>query len=146
MRTWTAQAITEARPEEILAALTDPDTCARWSPVEFDIEDDVLRLHAGARTRVSGKLAGMRVGFDVEVHSASDGHFALSACGPVSMDVAYDVAPAADEMGTEVRASVSVRPGRGLLSTVMAEATAGLLRAGALTHAVDRLARVAQTA
>ena len=60
------------------------------------------------------------------------------------MDVAYDVAPG--DAGTEVRASVSVRPGRGLLSTVMAEATAGMLRAGALTAAVDRLARAAAVA
>lgn len=145
MRTWTAQAITEARPEDILAALTDPDACARWSPVAFEVEDDDLRrLRAGSRTRVSGRLAGVRVGFDVEVHRADDRHLALSACGPVSMDVAYDVA--AGDAGTEVRASVSVRPGRGLLSTVMAEATAGMLRAGALSAAVDRLARAAVAA
>jgi hypothetical protein len=60
------------------------------------------------------------------------------------MDVDYDVATGDD--GTEVHASVSVRPGRGLLSTVMAEATAGLLRAGALSAAVDRLGRVAVAA
>jgi carbon monoxide dehydrogenase subunit G len=139
MKTWTAQAITEARPEEILAALTDPDACARWSPVQFDLEEDLSRLRAGSRTRVSGKLAGMRVGFDVEVHHADERRLALSASGPVSMDVAYDVAPG--DAGTEVRASVSVHPGRGLMSTVMAEATAGLLRAGALTAALDRLTR-----
>src|SRR4051794_9509000 len=128
MRTWTAHAISEARPEDILAALTDPDAVARWSRVAFDLEDDLLRLRAGSRTRVSGKLAGVRVGFDVEVHAADDGRFSLSACGPVAMDVDYDLA--AGETGTEVNASVSVRPGRGLLSSVMAEATNGLLRAG----------------
>jgi hypothetical protein len=145
MRTWTAQTTTEARPEDVLLALTDPDAVARWSPVPFDIEDDdLLRLRAGSRTRVSGKLAGVRVGFDVEIHAADDGRFSLSALGPVSMDVDYDVA--AGDTGTEVHASVSVRPGRGLLSSVMAEATNGLLRAGALSAAVDRLARVAVTA
>jgi hypothetical protein len=81
------------------------------------------------------------VGFDVQVLHADSRRFALSASGPVSMDVAYDVA--AGDGVTEVRASDSVRPGRGLLSTVMAEATAGMLRAGALTNAVDRLARTA---
>jgi Polyketide cyclase / dehydrase and lipid transport len=142
MRTWTAQAITEARPEDVLLALTDPDAVARWSPVPFDLEDeDLLRLRAGSRTRVSGKLAGVRVGFDVEVHAADERRFSLSALGPVSMDVDYDVA--AGDTGTEVHASVSVRPGRGLLSSVMAEATNGLLRAGALSAAVDRLARCA---
>ena len=145
MRTWTAQAVTDARPEEILLALTDPDAVARWSPVPFDIEDgDVRRLRPGTRTRVSGRLAGVRVGFDVEVEHADEGRLRLRASGPVSIDVVYDVEPAGE--ATEVRASVSVRPGRGLLSTVMAEATAGMLRAGALDSAVDRLARVAQTA
>src|SRR3954470_19062046 len=145
MRTWTAQATTAARPEEILAALTDPSAVARWSPVEFDIEDDgVRRLQTGTRTRVSGRLAGVRVGFEVEVDRADERHLRLRAQGAVSMDVAYDVAPSGE--ATEVRASVSVHPGRGLLSTVMAEATAGLLRAGALTHAVDRIARCAVTA
>jgi hypothetical protein len=142
MRTWTAQATTAARPEEILAALTDPSAVARWSPVAFDIEDDgVRRLRAGTRTRVSGRLAGVRVGFDVEVDRADDRQLRLRAQGPVSMDVAYDWAPA--DGATEVRASVSVHPGRGLLSSVMAEATAGLLRAGALSTAVDRIARFA---
>jgi len=142
MKTWTAQAMTEARPEEVLAALTDPDACARWSPIEFAVEDDdVRRLRAGTRTRVSGKLAGVRVGFDVEVHHADDRRLQLRAKGPVSMDVAYDVAPTG--AATEVRASVSVHPGRGLMSSMMAEVTAGMLRAGALTAAVDRIARFA---
>jgi hypothetical protein len=144
MKTWTATAIMEARPEDVLVALTDVDTVAQWSPVAFDVEDDLSRLRTGSRTRVSGKLAGVRVGFDVEVHAADEHRLSLSACGPVSMDVDYDLA--AGDAGTEVHASVSVRPGRGLLSTVMAEATAGLLRAGALSAAVDRLARVATAA
>jgi carbon monoxide dehydrogenase subunit G len=141
MRTWTAHAISPARPEAILAALTDPDACARWSPVAFDVEDDAGRLRAGTRTRVSGKLAGLRVGFDVEVHRVDARRLALSATGPVAMDVAYDVAPL--ERGTEVRASVSVRPGRGVVARMLAEATNGLLSAGALSMAVDRLVSVA---
>ncbi len=140
MRTWTARAHTAARPEDVLVALTDPDAVARWSPVPFDVEDeDVRRLRAGTRTRVSGRLAGVRVGFDVEVERADDRALRLRASGPVSMDVEYDVE--ASGSSTAVRASVSVRPGRGLLSTVMAEATAGLLHAGALNTALDRLAR-----
>jgi carbon monoxide dehydrogenase subunit G len=140
MRTWTAHALTDAHPEDVLLALTDPDAVARWSPVPFDVEDDdVLRLRAGTRTRVSGRLAGVRVGFDVEVEHADDRALRLRASGPVSMDVEYDVERAG--AATEVRASVSVRPGRGLLSSVMAEATNGLLRAGALDTALDRLAR-----
>jgi hypothetical protein len=144
MRTWTAHATTEARPEDILAALTDPDRCRDWAPVAFEIDDEARRLRTGTRTRVNGRLAGVRVGFDVDVLCADERQLRLSARGPIHMDVDYDVAPTPD--GTEVHASVSVLPGRGLLSTVMAEATAGLLRAGALTAAVDRLTRVAATA
>ena len=144
MRTWTAHATTEARPEDILAALTDPDRCRDWAPVAFELDGDTRCLTTGTRTRVNGRLAGVRVGFDVEIHRADARRLQLSARGPVHMDVDYDVAPTPD--GSEVHASVSVLPGRGLLSKVMAEATAGLLGAGALSAAVDRLTRVAVTA
>src|SRR3954452_16689501 len=110
MRTWTAHATTEARPEDILAALTDPDRCRGWAPVPFEVDDDTSRLRTGTRTRVNGRLAGVRVGFDVEVHHADHRRLQLSAKGPVHMDVDYDVA--ATDGGSEVRASVSVLPGR----------------------------------
>jgi carbon monoxide dehydrogenase subunit G len=141
--TWTATALTCAAPEAVLAALTNPDAVARWSPVAFEVEDDGTgRLRTGTRTRVSGKLAGVRVGFDVHVHCADDRQLSLSAKGPVVMDVAYDVAPAPDG-STAVRASVSLAKGRGLIAGLLAEATAGLLRAGALTAAVNRIAATA---
>jgi hypothetical protein len=54
------------------------------------------------------------------------------------MDVAYAATPT--DGGSEISASVSVRPGRGLFGRVAAEATAALLRAGALGLAVDRVA------
>jgi carbon monoxide dehydrogenase subunit G len=141
--TWTATALTGAAPEAVLAALTDPDTVARWSPVAFEVEDDETgRLRTGTRTRVSGKLAGVRVGFDVHVHCADDRQLALSATGPVTMDVNYDVSPAADGC-TAVRASISLAKGRGLVAGLLSEATAGLLRAGALNAAVNRIASTA---
>src|SRR3954471_1210165 len=140
--TFTASAQTGAAPEAVLAALTDPNAVARWSPVAFEVEDDSGRLRAGTRTRVSGKLAGVRVGFDVEVHRADDRQLALSARGPVHMDVNYDVAYAADR-STSLHASVSVAKGRGFIAGLMAEATAGLLRAGALSQAVNRIAATA---
>ena len=40
---------------------------------------------------------------------------------------------------------MSVRPGRGLLGSLVAGATAGLLEAGALNAAVNRIAREATT-
>ena len=145
MRTWTATTTTAARPQDVLEVLTDPEACARWAPLPFDVEElDGRRLTAGSRARVSGKLAGRRVGFDVEVHEASRRGLALAADGVgglLSFDVAYELAAVAG--GSEVRASVSVRRSRGLAGRLLAEATSALLSAGALEAAVSRIAREA---
>ena len=132
-----------AHPEAVLDVLTDPDAAARWAPVPFDVDAlEGERLLAGSRARVSGKLAGRRVGFDVEVHEAGAGGIALSASGPMAMDVAYQLSPAACG-GSEVRASVSVRSGGGIAGRLLAEATGALLTAGALNAALGRIAREA---
>jgi uncharacterized protein YndB with AHSA1/START domain len=142
MKTWTATTTVDAGPEAVLDVLTDPDAVARWAPLPFDVEDlDTPRLMTGSRARVSGRLAGRRVGFDVEVHEAEAGRLALAADGPVGFDVAYDLAPSGD--GSEVRASISVRSGKGLTGRLIAEATNALLSAGARTHAISRLGREA---
>ena len=145
MRTWTATTTTAARPQDVLEVLTDPEACARWAPLPFDVEElNGRRLAAGSRARVSGKLAGRRVGFDVEVHEASGRGLSLAADGAggvPSFDVVYELAAVAG--GSEVRASVSVRPSRGLAGRLLAEATSALLSAGALEAAVSRIAREA---
>ncbi len=142
MKTWTATATVDAGPEAVLDVLTDPDAVARWAPLPFDVEDlDTPRLMTGSRARVSGRLAGRRVGFDVEVYEADLERLALAADGPVGLDVAYDLSPTGDR--SEVRASISVRSGRGITGRLMAEATNALLSAGALTHAISRLGREA---
>ena len=139
MKEWTATTTVEARPEAVLDVLTDPEACARWAPIPFDVEDlRTPRLTCGSRARVSGKLAGRRVGFDVQVHEAVDGRLRLSADGPVGFDVRYDLAPA--PRGSEVRAAVTVRPARGIAGRLLAEATNALLAAGALQAAIARLA------
>jgi Polyketide cyclase / dehydrase and lipid transport len=139
MRTWTARTHVEAEPDVVLDALIDTDACRRWSPVPFDLDGEAGgRLSAGARVRVSGRLVGRRVGFDVEVHEAADGRLALTAQGPVAFDVAYEARPARG--GSEVCASVSVRSGGGLFGRAAEHATAALLQAGALSVAVDRIA------
>jgi uncharacterized protein YndB with AHSA1/START domain len=142
MRTWTATTTVAAHPEAVLDVLTDPDAAARWAPVPFDVDDlDGRRLLAGSHARVSGRLAGRRVGFDVLVHEADERRLALTADGPVAMDVAYDLQPTVG--GSQVCASVSVRSAGGLLGRLLAEATGALLTAGALDTAVSRLAREA---
>jgi hypothetical protein len=141
MRTWTATATADAHPAAVLHVLTDPDACSRWAPVPFDVEDD-RRLAAGRRARVSGKLAGRRVGFDVEVHSADVHGLVLSAHGPVGFDVDYRLAPT--DAGAEVHASIRVRPNRGLAGRLLAEATSALLNAGALDQSIARLTLAAR--
>src|SRR4051812_46839981 len=93
MKTWTATAVALAHPAAVLDVLTDPDACARWAPVPFDVEDDTRRLAAGSRARVTGRLGGQRVGFDVEVRQADENGLALSATGAVAFDVDYPLAP-----------------------------------------------------
>jgi Polyketide cyclase / dehydrase and lipid transport len=146
MRTWTATTTAEAGPDAVLEVLTDPGAAARWAPVPFDVDDlDGERLLTGSRARVSGRLAGRRVGFDIEVHEADETGLALSASGPVAFDVDYRLEPA-DSGRSEVRASVSVRSGGGLTGRLLAEATGALLTAGALQAALGRIAREASLA
>jgi polyketide cyclase/dehydrase/lipid transport protein len=142
MRTWTATTTTAARPAEVLDVLTDPEACARWAPVAFEVDElKGSRLHAGAKARVCGRLAGRSVGFDVEVREADERGLALRANGPVGFDVAYELEAVA--AGSQVRASVSVRPSRGIAGRLLAEATGALLSAGALEAAVSRIGREA---
>jgi uncharacterized protein YndB with AHSA1/START domain len=132
--------IPAAAPDDVLALLTAPDAIATWAPVPFDVEEmDGRRLRPGTRARVSGGLAGRRVAFDVDVHRADDGYLALTAEGPVGLDVEYVVTPVIG--GSEVRASVSVRRGEGLLGRVLAQATGALLSGGALELALGRITR-----
>ena len=68
---WTSQALSNATPEQVLEVLTHPGQIRRWSPIEFDAENlDCRPLAAGTRTKVSGRVAGVPVSFDVEVHAA----------------------------------------------------------------------------
>ena len=139
MRTWTATTHVDADPEVVLDLLTDTDAVRQWAPVPFDLDDPTHdRLVAGSHVRVSGSLVGRRVGFEVRVHQAGEGRLALTADGPVAMDVAYEARPT--PAGSEVSASISVRSGGGLFGRLAEQATAALLTAGALGAAVDRIA------
>jgi hypothetical protein len=145
MRTYTATTSAPARPEAVLDVLTDPEACRRWAPVDFDVEDlSGPRLATGSRARVCGRLAGRAVEFDVEVHHADANRLALSADGPVALDVAYELVAAAH--GSDLHASVAVRPRGGLRGRLLAEATAAVLAGGALHVALGRIAREAAAA
>jgi hypothetical protein len=145
MRTWTATTTVDAPPHAVLDLLTDPHAIASWAPVPFEVSDlDTDRLAPGSRPRVEGRLGGVSVGFDVEVLTAGEDGLSLRAAGPVAFDVRYDLEPASG--GSEVRASIGVRPGRGFRGRILAEATSALLGAGALETALDRIGRSAVAA
>jgi len=140
MRTWTAHTIVGGRPEDVLAILTDPEAAGRWAPIDFEVEGlDGPRLETGSRARLVGRLAGQRVGFDVDVHRAGPDRLELTATGPIALEVAYDLEPAG--AGSRVVASIGVREGRGLTGRLLARATDALLAGGALDHAISRIAR-----
>ena len=140
MKTWTATTTVDAGPEAVLDVLTDPDAVARWAPLPFDVEDlDTPRLMTGSRARVSGRLAGRRVGFDVEVHEAEPRAPGARRRRPRRPRRRLRPRPPTGD-GSEVRASISVRSGKGITGRLIAEATNALLSAGALTHAISRLA------
>jgi Polyketide cyclase / dehydrase and lipid transport len=143
MSRWTARAQANATPEQLLEVLTHPEEIRRWSPVDFSVGDLEGRLAAGTRTKVTGRLAGVPVSFDVQVHSADLARLELSADGPIGLDVRYDVADA--DAGAELTASVAVRRGGGLTGRLVANATASLLSAGALDGAAGRIARAAES-
>jgi hypothetical protein len=125
-------------PEEVLALLTEPDSIARWSPIDFEVVDfNGERLAAGDRVRVRGCLAGRTLEFEVEVVQADGGLLSLTAVGPIWLEVEYLATEAIG--GTEVRASVTVS-GHGLTGRLLAQATDALLAAGALRTAVNRIA------
>lgn len=138
MRSWVTQTTVAGSPCEVLRLLTEPDAIARWTPVPFEIvEFDGDRLVTGCRARVRGCLAGQRVEFDVRVLEADDGHLALVANGPISLEVDYGLS--ATSSGSEVCARVSVR-GTGLWGRALAAATEALLAAGAIQSSMSRLA------
>lgn len=143
MTEWTSTARANATADQLLEVLTHPEEIRRWSPVDFDLDDLEGRLAAGTRGRVTGKLAGVRVGFDVEVHAADQARLELSAHGPIGLDVRYELT--ADEAGAQLSARVAMRPSGGLTGRLVANAAAALLSAGALDGATGRIARVAES-
>jgi Polyketide cyclase / dehydrase and lipid transport len=139
MSTWTTHTTCPGTPDDVLDLLTAPDAIARWSPLPFTVAGTARdRLRAGDRVRVGGELAGRSLEFMVRVAQAGDGRLALSASGPIEIDVEYLVAAVPE--GSAVRASVGVA-GSGLLGRILARATDALLAAGALRAALDRIGR-----
>ena len=140
---WNTHTLVEADPADVIDALTCVDAIRGWSPVSFQLDDlDEHRLHSGTHARVVGRLAGFGVGFDVRVLEASCERLALTAHGPVELDVQYLVNPS--DSGTSVEAEVGVRSSGGTCGRLVARAVNTLLAAGALDRAVARVGAEAE--
>jgi hypothetical protein len=136
---WKSTRTVSAPPREILHAITHEDAIRRWSPVDFELRGHAGgRLHAGDVARVVGRVAGLGVGFDVEITAADRDGLQLLASGPVDIDVHYGIAECCD--GSDVEASVNVHGGRGMTGRVVATTVRTLLAAGALDGALARIA------
>jgi carbon monoxide dehydrogenase subunit G len=139
MKTWTTETWVAGMPEEVLQVLTDPESIARWAPVDFQVlQLESERLEAGSHARVKGGLAGRHLEFDVDIREAHDRCLSLNATGPVSIDAEYLLSPAGG--GSSVRASVSIS-GRGFIGSALARAVEALLAAGGLRASVARIGR-----
>jgi hypothetical protein len=143
--TWMTRTCVDAHPERVLGLLTDPDSCASWSPVPFEVRHlDGDRLVAGSRAELAGRIAGKEIAFEVDFLEAGESALALRARGPFEIAARYEAVPGRTK--TELRASVSVHGTGGLLGRLAAKAAEGMLAAGALDAAVSRIARAAEAA
>jgi hypothetical protein len=123
---WNTCRTVAAAPSEILHVLTHEDAIRRWSPVDFELTGHAGgRLRSGDHARVQGRVAGISVGFDVEVAKAEGASLELFARGPVDIDVHYGIAEGED--GAQVEAAVDVRGGRGMTGRVVATTVRALL-------------------
>jgi Polyketide cyclase / dehydrase and lipid transport len=138
MGTWITQTTVDGAPDEVLAVLTDPEACSRWSPIEFEFDDLDGRLAGGMRTRVAGRLAGRKIDFCLEVLEAGEDRLALRARGPIEIDVDYRVRPVEDR--SEIEARIDVKPRGGLAGRLLSRATDALLAGGMLDRALELIA------
>jgi hypothetical protein len=142
-RIWRSDRAVHADPTHVLDTLTDVEACKAWSPVGFDVDGtEAPRLRAGSTTNVSGRVAGHRVRFRVEVCDADAERLVLHAVGPVEMSVTYFVRRIA--RGSCVQAAISLRRSSGTVGALAAAAASGLLAAGALDLALARIAEQAE--
>jgi hypothetical protein len=143
--TWHSCTTVRAAPEHVIETLTDPDACARWSPIPFSLDrGDGVRLRAGTSTRVCGRFLGRHVGFNVHTVTADHSGLHIRARGPIEIVVHYTLERV--RTGCAVDARVSIPPPTSRSGRFVARATALLLAAGALDHAVHRMAHEAERA
>ncbi len=140
MKIFRARTEINARPSAVIDLLTDPEICAQWSPIDFEVDNAVARLDAGTQMEVGGRVAGQRVSFDLSILEASRRAFELTASGPFELNARYEAREGSN--GTELIAFVSVT-GRGVRGRLASSAAEAMLAGGALKHALERIADTA---
>jgi Polyketide cyclase / dehydrase and lipid transport len=142
--TWRSRTAVRATPETVIDTLTDPRACARWSPIPFSLDkDDTGRLRAGSTRRVSGRLLGAPVRFQLHTLVAHPGRLHLHARGPIELLVDYTLTRT--RAGCTLDAAISIQPPTSRPGRMLARATGLLLAAGTLDHTVHRIALEAES-
>jgi uncharacterized protein YndB with AHSA1/START domain len=141
--TWLSRTTVRATPEHVLDTLTDPEACARWSPIPFSLDhSDRTRLRPGTTTHVCGRLLGAHVRFKLHTLAADPGRVQLHARGPIDIRVHYTLKPIST--GCALDACVSIHPPQSRFGRALARAAALLLAGGTLDQAVNRIAHEAE--
>jgi hypothetical protein len=141
--TWRSRTTVRAAPEHVLHTLTDPDACARWSPVPFSLDDSAgTRLGPGTTTPIHGRLLGAPVRFNLHTLAANRRRLKLHARGPIDIHVHYTLEsiPA----GCAIDALISIPRPATRFGRLLARGTSLLLATGTLDHALDRIAHEAE--
>jgi Polyketide cyclase / dehydrase and lipid transport len=143
---WRSSTTVRADPEHVIDTLTDPDACARWSPIPFTLDaGHGSRLRPGTTARVSGRLFGAHVGFNLHTLTADARHgLQMRAQGPIDIFVDYTLKPV--RAGCALDACIAIHPPGGRWGRLLARASARLLAGGTLDHALERIAQEAERA
>jgi hypothetical protein len=136
MGIWESNTNFEGDSGLLASTLTDVEAIESWSPVPFQVQDDVVSLRAGQKLAVEGALLGRGVCFTVDIAKADGAGLSLRASGPFEIDVEYCIESAC----RSVSARVQTR-GRGPKAKLLASAANAMLAAGALDHALGRVVR-----
>jgi uncharacterized protein YndB with AHSA1/START domain len=135
---WSARTTVRASPEDVIDTLTDPEACARWSPVPFTLDAVEPRLRPGATTPVSGRLFGAHIRFELDTLAADPSRLHLHARGPMDIFVRYTLEPV--DTGCRVEAQIAIDPPNDRFGRLVARATGILLGRGTLHRTLRRIA------
>lgn len=129
-----------ATSEAVIDLLAAPDSASAWFPISVEVTGRTpRRWRAGSTFAVVVSVAGERVRMEVTVLRLDAEALDFTARGAVELHGTARFEDAEDDL-TRMHARVDVL-GRGLGGEVLAGAALGLLRGGALKHALEVVKR-----